>query len=121
MFKEMAEPETLLQMMKRKGAGQGEKHTSTIPLALEKGGGQISVVTASMVRSKLLNAQARDKDDGVRMKQAGQSSELHPRDMSRRPTSAPSGKSKRSKGRAIAAQAEKLMSSLQKLNPAVLF
>jgi hypothetical protein len=110
-------------MMKRKGAGQGEKHTSTIPLALEKGGGHISVVTASMVRSKLLDAQARDKDDGVRMKQAGQSSELHPRDMSRRPTSAPSGrtKGKRGKGRAIAAQAEKLMSSLQKLNPAVLF
>jgi hypothetical protein len=119
MFKEMAEPESLLEIMKRKGAGQGDKKVSTIPLALERGGGQISVNTASTVRSKLISA--RDKDDGIRMKHAGQNNELHPRDTSKRPASAPSGRSKREKGKAVSAHASKLMSSLQKLNPAVLF
>ncbi len=119
MFKEMGEQDTLLDIMKRQNNTNRKDsgRESTIPAALEKGGGQISVNTASSVRTKLSKAK---KDGEV----------LHERKLPKankiRPSSAPStGRKKPSnnqkEGKEIAAQAKTLMSTLQKLNPAVLF
>jgi len=114
MFKEMKEPETLLEMIKRTGKGGGsEKRETTIPAALDRGGGRISVNTASTVRSKLLAA----RDEGERISINGSA----PRDTKSRPTSAPSTRAIKKKGQEISNHANTLLNSLQKLNPAVLF
>ena len=116
MFKEMGEQESLLDIMKKQNIHGKQKIDTTIPAALEKGGGKISVNTASSVRAKLNQA----KHDGE---------VLHERKMPKankaRPMSAPAQRKKdkasTKAGREIASQAKTLMSSLQKLNPAVLF
>jgi len=114
MFKEMSQPETLLEMMKRTGKGaSSEKRETTIPTALDKGGGQISVNTASTVRSKLLAA----RDEGERISIHGKA----PQDTKNRPSSAPSSRALKKKGKEISNHANTLLNSLQKLNPAVLF
>jgi hypothetical protein len=112
MFKEMGEQETLLDIMKRQNKLQyQDKKITTIPAALEKGGGMISVNAASSVRSKLNDAKTYTSVHGKDPK------------VKSRPKSAPSGRGKgnKSKGQNIDAQATKLMSTLQKLNPSVLF
>ncbi len=114
MFKEMSQPETLLEMMKRTGkGGSNEKRETTIPNALDKGGGQISVNTASTVRSKLLAA----RDEGERISIHGKA----PSSTKNRPSSAPSSRANKKKGKEISNHANTLLNSLQKLNPAVLF
>ena len=60
MFKEMGEQESLLDIMKKQNIHGKQKIDTTIPAALEKGGGKISVNTASSVRAKLNQA----KHDG---------------------------------------------------------
>ncbi len=116
MFKEMQEPESLLDIMKKGKFGKSEKVVSTIPAALEKGGGQISKNTASTVRSKLIAA--RNEEERISINGSL-------RDTSKRPMSAPQGrlssKKLRDKGKEISTRASDLMMSLQKLNPAVLF
>ena len=106
---------------KRPSSAAAKGSGSVIPASLEYGGGNASVNAASTVRSKLLQARENDNPQGntpsraaKRSKSAGIS----------RPSSAKNGtgaKKKNDKSGAAGTGARGLLSSLKKLNPAVLF
>ena len=97
---ELDEADALRSSAKSKGTGEKTAMLSSIPLPLDKGGGQSSKNAASSVRGKLDSAKQRAKTADAAVKGRPQADKT----------------STSSKG-----AAGKMMSSLQKLNPSALF